>query len=53
MARTETVTSALLSDLPAEVEAPDRVVDPDYAATVEAGYVETPDEWMARLGGRS
>lgn len=51
MARTETVTSVLLSDPPAEVEVPARVVDKDYADSVKAGYVETPDAWMARIGG--
>lgn len=24
-----------------------------FAATADAGYVETPDAWMARIGGRS
>jgi hypothetical protein len=45
MTRTETVTSPLLNEPPAEVEKPARVIDPDYEAT--------PDEWMARIGGRS
>jgi hypothetical protein len=53
MTRTETVTSPLLNEPPAEVEKPARVIDPDYEATVDAGFVETPDEWMARIGGRS
>jgi hypothetical protein len=28
-----------------------RPVDPDFAATVEAGYVESLDEFAARIGG--
>ncbi|MFJ3200951.1 hypothetical protein [Streptomyces sp. NPDC086989] len=53
MARIETVTSPLLSDPPVEPEAPERAVDKNYADSVRAGYVETPDEWMARIGSRS
>jgi hypothetical protein len=58
----EQVLSALLCDPDAAVQVGGplvralglvpRPVDPDYAATVAAGYVETPDEWMARIGGR-
>ncbi|MFF4848736.1 hypothetical protein [Streptomyces sp. NPDC001194] len=62
MARIETVTSVLLSDPPPVLVAPallrglgllERDVDPDFADTLAAGYVESPDEWIARIGGRS
>ncbi|NXY96401.1 hypothetical protein HYE82_18795 [Streptomyces sp. BR123] len=53
------VLSALLCDTDAAANVADpplrglglvpRSVDPDYAETVRAGYVETPDEWMDRL----
>lgn len=63
MARIETtVLSAALCDPEAisQLGAPlvramglvPRPVDPDFAATVEAGYVETPDEFAARLAAR-
>lgn len=59
------VTLTTLPDAPAEVQrelgaglvralglAPQREVDPDYAASVAAGYVESLDEWAERvLGG--
>lgn len=52
MARTETVVSALLSDPPTVAEAPVRVVDPDYTATVDAKFIETDvDVWFDSLGG--
>ncbi|MFE9886816.1 hypothetical protein [Streptomyces scopuliridis] len=62
------VLSALLCDLPdaaAEVRAPiasslirslgltERPVDPDFQASVDAGYVEWPDEWAARVLGEA
>ncbi|MFE3583746.1 hypothetical protein [Streptomyces vinaceus] len=25
--------------------------DPDFADTLDAGYVESPDGWIARIGG--
>ncbi|WP_030292288.1 hypothetical protein [Streptomyces katrae] len=59
MTRTEIVLSAALCDPKAIpqlgaplVRALGLVpVDPDFADTVEAGYVESPDEWIARTGG--
>jgi len=51
MARIENVTSPLLSDPPVEPEAPERSVAKNYSDSVKSGYVETPDEWMARIGG--
>ncbi|MEU6397820.1 hypothetical protein ABZ867_12670 [Streptomyces cinnamoneus] len=59
-ARTETVVSVLLSDPPPVLVAPAllrglglvaRPVDPDFADTVAAGYVEDVDAWWARIGG--
>lgn len=54
MARTETVVPVLLSNPPAVPEAPMplRPVDPDFADTVAAGYVETDAEFGARIRGR-
>ncbi|MER6778410.1 MULTISPECIES: hypothetical protein [unclassified Streptomyces] len=52
MTRTETVTSSLLNEPPAEVEKPARAVDPDFEASVKDGYVETPDAWMARIAAQ-
>lgn len=54
MAHTETVVSVLLSDPPPVLVAPVRPVDPDYAATVDAKFIETDvDVWFDSLGGRS
>jgi hypothetical protein len=49
-ARTETVVSPLLTDPPpAPVEKPARPVSKDFAKTVDAGYVESVEEFGARL----
>ncbi|MFD8919400.1 hypothetical protein ACFV0Y_16475 [Streptomyces sp. NPDC059569] len=60
------VLSELLCDLPdAPAETRDlvvtplvralglRTVDPDFQASVDAGYVEWPDEWAARVLGEA
>ncbi|MFE2850641.1 hypothetical protein ACFXJO_05835 [Streptomyces lavendulae] len=56
----ETVTSVLLSDPPPALVAPallrglgllPREVDPDFAATVAAGYVESVEAFGARIEG--
>ncbi|MFE2497158.1 hypothetical protein [Streptomyces scopuliridis] len=55
------VLSELLCDLPdAKPETRDlvvtplmRPVDPDFQASVDAGYVEWPDEWAARVLGEA
>lgn len=50
MTRTKTVTSPMLSDPPAEVEKPARVIDPDYADTLRDRFIEpNPDVWFASL----
>lgn len=61
---TTAVVSELLSDLPdAPPEARDQIApqllralgltkrERDYADTVAAGYVETPEQFLARIGG--
>ncbi|MFK0222842.1 hypothetical protein ACIQWN_32200 [Streptomyces vinaceus] len=55
------VLSALLCDPDAAVLAApvllralgliSRPVDPDFADSLASGFVETPDAWMARIGG--
>lgn len=46
---TTTVTSPLLSDPPAAPRLKDRPVDPDYAKSVDAGYVESLEAFGARM----
>jgi hypothetical protein len=59
-ARTETVVSVLLSDPPPVLVAPAllrglglvaRPVDPDFAESLRDGFVESLDQWDARIGG--
>ncbi|WP_411102505.1 hypothetical protein [Streptomyces sp. cmx-4-9] len=45
----ETVVSPLLTDPPAAPSRKALPVDPDFAATAAAGYVETLEEFGARM----
>ena len=56
MTRTEAVVSALLCDPPATITGPiaqslvrSLDLDPNYQATVAAGYVESLDEYTIRI----
>ncbi|MBT2477586.1 hypothetical protein [Streptomyces sp. ISL-94] len=58
---TETVVSVLLSDPPPVLVAPallrglglvERPVDPDFADTLAAGYIESDIAFATRIGGR-
>lgn len=42
------ISSSLLSDSRPVQARPARTVDPDFAATVAAGFVEPLDDWAAR-----
>lgn len=49
----ETVLSPLLSDTPAVMPTPTpavRAVDPDYADTEAAGYIESDEAFAVRIG---
>ncbi|MER6488752.1 hypothetical protein ABT264_35050 [Streptomyces virginiae] len=46
---TETVVSPLLSDKPAAPKPKPRPVSKDYADTEDAGYIESVEEFGARL----
>ncbi|MFD5508952.1 hypothetical protein ACFWIB_14415 [Streptomyces sp. NPDC127051] len=50
MTATGTVVSPLLSEPEPKPEPTERTVDPNYAATVEDGFIEPhPDRWFASL----
>lgn len=48
-----TVSSPLLSDPPPIPPAKDRPIDPDFAATEDAGYIESLEAFGARIDLRT